>query len=133
MIVHETQLRVRYSETDKMGFAYYGRFYEWFEVGRVEFLRKLGYRYRDLEGKGLRLAVMESYCRHHSPAYYDELLTIKTWIKTLKRLKIEFEYEIFSEAGKPVASGRTVLGSLTSKGEPVAMLKEVEEVLKKAL
>jgi len=132
-MVNETSIRVRYSETDQMGFAYYGRYNEWFEVARVEYLRALGFRYRDLEDLGIRLVVMEAHCYYRSPTRYDDLLKIRTWICTLKRFKIEFQYEILNEEGKRLSEGKTLIGSLDDEGKPRVLPSEVMETLRKSL
>ncbi len=80
MFVTETQMRVRYAETDRMGYAYYGNYATYFEVARVEALRELGMSYRELEDSGILLPVRDLHIKYHKPAYYDDLLTIKTSI-----------------------------------------------------
>jgi len=92
---HETLLRVRYSETDKMGIVYYANYLIWFEIGRTEFCRARGFSYRDMEeNEDAFLVVAESYCRYKAPAYYDDELLIRTHITELRRRSLRFGYEI---------------------------------------
>ena len=92
---HETLVRVRYSETDKMGIVYYANYLIWFEIGRTEFCRVRGFSYRDMEeNDDAFLVVAESYCRYKAPAFYDDELLIRTHITELRRRSLRFGYEI---------------------------------------
>ena len=92
---HETLLRVRYAETDKMGIVYYANYLIWFEIGRTEFCRARGFSYRDMEeSDDAFLVVAESYCRYKAPAYYDDELLVRTHITELRRRSLRFGYEI---------------------------------------
>jgi acyl-CoA thioester hydrolase len=105
---HETRLRVRYSETDQMGVAYYANYLVWMEVGRVELMKALGVRYRDLEKEGYLLAVAEAHCRYLSPARYDEEVVVETRIRRATARVVEFEYRMWrGEDGVELASGYT--------------------------
>ena len=95
----EIELRVRYSETDKMGYAYYGHYASYFEVARVEALRKLGLNYREMEESGIMLPVLDYNIRFLKPAFYDDLLKIKISIRELPSVRIKFDYETHNEAG----------------------------------
>tara|TARA_B100001250_G_C19218361_1_gene536733 strand:+ start:16 stop:423 length:408 start_codon:yes stop_codon:yes gene_type:complete len=97
MYSFETKLRVRYADTDKMGFVYYGIYAQYYEVGRVELLRSLGISYKELESIGYTLPVVNLNINYKKPAFYDDELTIRTIIKVLPTTKIIFEYEIFNE------------------------------------
>ena len=105
----ETQIRVRYAETDQMGYVYYGNYATFYEVGRVESLRQLGLSYKALEEKGVMMPVRESRSRFIQPARYDELLTIKVTIRELPGVKIVFEYDILNEKGTKIHVGETTL------------------------
>src|SRR5215470_13425915 len=94
MFVTETQIRVRYAETDQMNVVYYGNYAQYFEVGRVESIRQLGFTYRDLEESGIIMPVVELHTRYLRPATYDELLTIKTQIR---ELPVSFRMEFFQQ------------------------------------
>jgi acyl-CoA thioester hydrolase len=105
----ETQIRVRYGETDQMGYCYYGNYAQYFEVGRVEALRTVGLSYKELEEQGIMLPVSEFNVKYLSPAFYDDLLTIKTTITKIKGARIVFEYEIQNEKNQKVAFASTIL------------------------
>lgn len=110
MFVHDTKIRVRYGETDQMGYLYYGNYAEYYEVGRVEALRTLGITYRDMEVKlQVMMPVMSLEMRFVRPALYDELLTVRTTIKEYPLRNIVFEMEIFNENNKLVNGGRVKL------------------------
>ena len=107
--VNETCFRVRYSETDQMGIVYYANYLIWMELGRVEFCRAAGVRYKDMEAEdGVRLAVVESHCRYLQPARYDEEILVRTRVERANRRMIEFQYEIRNaREGTKLASGTT--------------------------
>lgn len=109
MFTHETNFRVRYGETDQMGYVYYGDYAEYLEVGRVEALRSLGFPYRRLEEEGVMLPVRELHVRYHKAAKYDELLTLHTRITELPSVRIVFHYELFNEAGELLTVASTTL------------------------
>ena len=109
MYTHSTQIRVRYGETDQMGYVYYGHYAVYFEVGRVEALRHLGMSYKELEQQGIMMPVLEHTSRYLQPATYDELLTVVTTIKELPRARITFYYEIYNEADTLIHAGETQL------------------------
>ena len=107
--VHQTQIRVRYGETDQMGYLYYGNYAEYYEVGRTEATRALGTTYKDLEAGGIGMPVLELWSQYIRPAHYDELLTVKVIVKELPTVKMTFHYEISNEEGELINIGRTVL------------------------
>ena len=109
MYQDEMKLRVRYSETDKMGYAYYGNYAAYFEVARVELLRELGFTYKKMEEEGIMLPVIDFHIKYMKPAYYDDLLTIKTKLTKKPLSKIEFEYEMYNEAGDLLNTAETIL------------------------
>jgi acyl-CoA thioester hydrolase len=106
---HETLLRVRYSETDKMGIVYYANYLVWFEIGRTEFCRARGFSYRDMEEMDdAFLVVAEGYCRYKAPAYYDDELLIRTHITELRKRSLRFGYELVRASdGQIIAEGET--------------------------
>jgi len=106
---HETILRVRYSETDKMGVVYHANNLIWFEIGRTEFCRARGFAYRDMEeSENAFLVVAEVYCRYKAPAYYDDELIVRTHITELRRRSLRFGYEIVRVSdGVVIAEGET--------------------------
>jgi len=122
MYKSKTQIRVRYAETDQMGYVYYGNYATYYEVARVESLRQLGLSYKDLEADGIMMPVLENYSKYIAPGRYDELLTVKTVIKKRPVVKIVFNYEIFNEANELINIGETKLAFIdTASGKPCRM------------
>jgi acyl-CoA thioester hydrolase len=106
---HTSELRVRYGETDQMGFSYYGNYAQYFEVGRVEALRNIGMSYKALEEQGVMLPVSSFNVNYKAPAKYDDALRIVTDITELKGARITFEYQVFNEKNQLLATANTVL------------------------
>jgi acyl-CoA thioester hydrolase len=122
-------LRVRYAETDQMGVAYYANYFVWFEVARADLLRTLGWSYRDMEGSGVSLPVIEAHCEYRRPARYDDELEVKTEGRVLSRVRMEFTYEVRRvEDGGVAAAGRTVHAALDANGRPCRLPARVQEV-----
>lgn len=122
MFETETKVRVRYAETDQMGYVYYGNYAMYYEVARVEALRSLGFSYRRLEEMGVMMPVLESKSRYLLPGKYDELLTIKVSIPTFPGVKILFHYEIYNEDNQLINKGETILVFINMKsGRPCRM------------
>lgn len=109
MFSFSTEIRVRYADTDQMGFVYYGNYASYFEIGRVEALRSLGIVYKDLEAEGIVMPVLENYSKYIKPAYYDNLLTLKVFVKEWPGTRIRFDYEIYNPEGEIIHIGYTVL------------------------
>ncbi len=109
MFESETKIRVRYGETDQMGYVYYGNYAEFYEVARVEMLRKLGLTYKWMEGSGIMMPVLELKCKYIKPAYYDDEITIKVIVKELPKTRIIFNYELYNEQGELINLGETTL------------------------
>ena len=109
MYTHNTELRVRYGETDQMKFAYYGIYAQYFEVGRVELLRSLGITYRELEEMGFALPVVNYNIDYKKPAFYDDKLTIETSIHEIPKVKIVFNYKTINEKGDLLNTAETTL------------------------
>lgn len=107
-VVHDAMVRVRYAETDQMGAVYNSNFFIWFEIGRVELLRSLGFSYRELESDGYNLPVAEARCRYKAPALYDDTLLIRTRITKLRPSLIAFGYETIRQSdGALLAEGES--------------------------
>jgi acyl-CoA thioester hydrolase len=106
---HETRFRVRYAETDQMGVVYYANYLIWMELGRAEYCRAAGIRYRDMEkDDGILLAVVEAHCRYLYPARYDEEIAVKAWIAKANHKMVEFEYQICdAQSRRRLATGQT--------------------------
>jgi acyl-CoA thioester hydrolase len=107
--VNETRLRVRYAETDQMGVVYHSNHFIWFEVGRVEFFRQLGFSYRDMErDEGCFIAVAEAQCRYRAPALYDEEVLVRTRLRSVRKSVVHFGYELLRATdGTQLAEGET--------------------------
>ena len=105
-----TQIRVRYAETDQMRVVYHGNYAQYFEVGRVEAIRSLGFSYKNLEDMGVIMPIVELTSKFLRPAHYDDLLTIKTMLKELpNNHKIEFHQEVYNQHDKLLTIGKVVL------------------------
>lgn len=109
MFQAETTIRVRYAETDQMGYVYYGNYAMYFEVGRVEALRKAGFSYRQMEEDGIIMPVLKNQTKYLRPGKYDELLTIKTTIPEMPGVRIKFTYEVYNESAELITEGSTLL------------------------
>lgn len=109
MFQAETKIRVRYAETDQMGYVYYGNYAMYFEVARVEALRTAGFSYKEMEDNGIIMPVLDLYTKFLKPGKYDELLTIKTIIPELPGVRIKFEYEVMNERMELLTQGATTL------------------------
>lgn len=106
---HETQIRVTYKDTDRMGYSYYGNYPTYYEIGRTEFLRDANLTYKQLEDDGFLLPIVKMNINYLKPAKYDDLLTIRTIYKKLHSVKVEFEYEIYNQNGELLNKGETLL------------------------
>ena len=109
MFSNTNKLRVRYGETDQMGYMYYGNYAEFYEVARVEMLRTLGLTYKGMEEFGVMMPVLELHCKFIKPALYDEEITIKTTMEKMPGVKIHFKYELFNEKQELINTGETLL------------------------
>lgn len=121
MKTHEFNVRVRYSETDQMGVVYHGNYAQYFEMGRVEWLRNIGISYKWMEENGVMLPVVSLNINYKKPARYDDLLTVKTIFKSQTSAKIEFDYEIYNEQNELLTIGNSILVFVNMKtGRPMA-------------
>lgn len=135
MKISEIQIRVRYAETDQMGVVYHGNYAAFFEMGRTEWLRNQGVTYKELEEMGVMMPVVSLTMNYKKPARYDDLLTVRTILKSQDGVKIEFDYEIYNEAQQLLTTGYSMLVFVDMKtGKPTlppAFIKQrVDEVLK---
>ncbi|MCU1255756.1 MAG: 4-hydroxybenzoyl-CoA thioesterase [Candidatus Angelobacter sp.] len=119
----ETKLRVRYAETDKMGVVYHSNVVIWFEVGRVELLRQLGFQYKEMESEdNCHIPVVDLRVRYKAPAQYDDEIVVRTQIKNVRSSLLHFSYEIFREADRALlATGETMHIIVNSKLERTAL------------
>ena len=127
--MHRFSIRVRYGDTDQMGFAYYAHYLRWFEIGRAEMLRDLGHSYRAVEEDGTTLPVVEARCRYLKPARYDDLIAVETGVAQLSRASVCFAYRVVREGdGELLAIGETehcFMGRDGRPGRPPALLSEM--------
>ncbi|WP_418792025.1 acyl-CoA thioesterase [Phosphitispora sp. TUW77] len=128
LVKYEIQIRVRYEETDKMGFVYYGNYFIWFEVGRTELFRSLGIPYTVFEERGIMLPVTEAASRYRFPAGYDDLITVQTTVTRLAPTRIHFGYQLISGEGRVIAEGDTGHAFVDSAGKPVNLTKKDPEL-----
>jgi acyl-CoA thioester hydrolase len=109
MLIHSTKIRVRYGETDQMGYMYYGNYAQFYEVGRVELLRSLGMTYESMEASGIMMPVLELKCKYIKPALYDQEITVKVIIEKMPGIRIHFNYELYNEQEELINIGETTL------------------------
>ncbi|QHI34662.1 Putative esterase [Kordia antarctica] len=112
---HEINVRIRYAETDQMGVVYHGNYVQFIEMGRTEWLRVLGISYKEMEEAGVMLPVISITMNYKKSAYYDDVLTIRTTLKKLPSVKIEFDFEILNEKEEIITVGSTVLAFINMK------------------
>ena len=130
LFTHETTVRVRYAETDQMGYVYYGNYAAYFEVARVEALRSLGVTYKSMEANGVMMPVAENYSKYIRPARYDDLLRIVLTVRVQPATRIDFHYEIFNPADELIHLGHTRLVFVDrATGRPCPPPPSVEEVM----
>lgn len=127
-----TQIRVRYADTDQMGYVYYGNYATFFEIGRVEALRSVGISYKKLEEAGVMMPVLENYSKYLKPALYDDLLNVRVMVKEMPGTRIRFDYEITNESGVLLHVGYTVLVFISAETKRVvAFPEEIKQVLER--
>jgi len=128
---HEIFVRVRYSETDQMGVVYHGNYAQYFEMGRVEWLRNIGISYKWMEENGVMLPVVSLSMNYKKPAKYDDLLTVKTIFKKQESVKIEFDYEIYNQNNELLTTAHSTLVFVNMKtGKPIMPPEYILNLLK---
>jgi acyl-CoA thioester hydrolase len=115
MFENTTKIRVRYGETDQMGYMYYGNYAEFYEVGRVEMLRSLGLTYSGMEQSGIMMPVLELKCKYLKPALYDEEISVKVIMDKMPGIRIHFRYELSNPKGELINTGETLLVFINMK------------------
>ena len=131
---YEFTVRVRYAETDQMGVVYHGNYAQYFEMGRVEWLRNLGVSYKWMEDNGVMLPVVSLEMNYKKPARYDDVLCIKTILKSQNSVKIEFDYEIYNEQNQLLTTGYSMLVFVDMKtGRPIVPPKYVSDKINEIL
>lgn len=129
MLTHQEYIRPRYEETDQMGIIYHGNYITWFEQARSGFFRALGYSYSQLEAEGFWLPVIEVGCKYFAPAKYDEEVYIKTFVKSLKGVRIELAYEVYNKADNLLlVTGFTKHATTDQALKPVSLKKRSPKV-----
>lgn len=132
MFICQTKIRVRYAETDRMGYAYYGNYATYFEVARVEAMRALGISYKQLEDDGVILPVSEFTTKYMKPAYYDDELTVKVMLKEIPKIRFNFYYETYNESGELLNTAFTQLVFVNKNtGRPMVAPSPVTDLIKK--
>lgn len=128
MISRQIKIRVRYAETDQMGYVYYGNYAAYFEMGRVELIRSIGSSYKKLEDEGIMLPVRDFSIRYIKPALYDDLLTLTTTLTETPSTRIHFTYEIHNETGVLLCKAETTLVFVKKEsGKPVNVPDALKE------
>lgn len=135
LAVNETRLRVRYAETDQMGVVYHSNHFIWFEVGRVELLRQLGFSYRDMESQdNCFIAVAEAKCRYRGPVRYDDEVLVRTRLLNVRESVIHFGYELrHAEDGKLLAEGETTHIVTDAQMKIIALPEKYMKVFREAV
>jgi len=133
MITNIIQFRVRYGETDQMSFVYHGNYAQYFEMGRIEWLRKFGISYKNMEESGIMLPVISLNTNYIKPAKYDDLLTLKTTLANKPLVKIKFEFEIYNENNELLTTASATLAFINSVTKrptraPEYLLKKLTEI-----
>jgi len=122
---HETEIRVRYAETDKMGIVHHSNYLVWFELGRSDFCRARGFSYKDMEEKdNALLVVAESYCRYKSPAFYEDVLLVRTQVGEVRSRSIRFIYEVYRASDETLLAEGETLHLVTDENKKVKSLPE---------
>lgn len=125
MLISETKIRVRYGETDQMGYAYYGIYAQYYEVGRVDAMRVLGFSYKDVEERGIMMPVLEYNIKYKKPAYYDDELLVVTMLKEMPNgVKICFDYEVFNQKNELLNTGNVTLAIIDKNTNKLTKLPD---------
>ena len=133
---HDLVFRVRYAETDQMGVVHHSKYFVYFEMGRTEFLRQSGMTYKDMEEKGFFLVITKLVCNFKTPARYDDLLCLQTWVERFTRMRIDHGYRLWrDEKRQLVAEATSTLGCVDRNGRlqelPPEMTSLLEQVARK--
>jgi acyl-CoA thioester hydrolase len=134
-VVNETRIRVRYAETDQMGVVYHSNHFIWFEVGRVELLRRLGFSYKTMEAEDdCFIAVVDARCRYKAPVHYDDEVVVRTWINGVRDKVIRFGYELRNgDGGALLAEGETTHIVATAQMKPRSLPEKYLKVFRAAV
>jgi len=131
MFTKEIELRIRYAETDRMGYAYYGNYATYFEVARVEAMRALGISYKEMEDSGVILPVAEFNIKYKKPALYDDKITVRVTIKEIPKIRFRFYYETYNESGELLNTAFTELVFVNKQtGRPMVIPDNLKALFK---
>jgi len=130
---HETTIRVRYKDTDRMGVVYYGNYLTFFEIGRAELMREFDFPYSKLEAEGYTLVVTEASVKYHANVGYDAVVTVRTRIGEQRGARVRFDYEVISEEKKLLVTGHTVHGCINSAMKPTRIPDHLRKVMEEKL
>jgi acyl-CoA thioester hydrolase len=123
---HETEIRVRYAETDKMGIVHHSNYLIWFEAGRSDLCRARGFSYKEMEEQDNALMVVaETYCRYKSPAFYEDILTVRTQVAEIRSRSIRFIYEIYRDSDETLLAEGETLHLVTGQDKKVRLIPDV--------
>ncbi|MFC1500857.1 acyl-CoA thioesterase [Elusimicrobiota bacterium] len=128
--MNEIKIRIPYADTDQMGMVYYANYLIYFERGRTEWLRGHGLEYKKMEKKGMYFPVIESYCKYHSPAKYDDEITVRTIVSEMGVASVEFSYEILCNS-KVLTTGRTKHPLVNKDMRPIKIPREIVDIFNK--
>jgi acyl-CoA thioester hydrolase len=132
MYVSETRINVRYAETDKMGIVHHSNYLIWFEAGRTDFIKGSNITYSEMEKRGILIPLAESSCKYITGAKYEDELIIKTWVKELTPVKVEFNYSVFREKDqKEIAKGSTLHIFVNNNFKIINLKKSHPEIFEK--
>lgn len=130
---HATPIRVRYKDTDRMGVIYHGNYLTFFEVGRTEFMRHIGFPYAKLEAEGFNMVVTEAHAKYLSNVGYDSLVTVKTKVGNLAYVRLRFDYEVCDDKGDLLVKGHTVHACLNANLKPAKFPAELRRAIEGGL
>jgi acyl-CoA thioester hydrolase len=128
MYTHETEIRMRYQETDNMGVVYYANYFVWFEVARSEFFRSLGISYSRLEADGNYLMVVSARCEYKHPARYDDIVKVESWISKARNSSLEFNYRLYVDKTL-IAVGESAHVFTDSKRKATKIPREIKDII----
>ena len=134
MLVSETRIVVRYSETDQMGSAHHAQFFNWIDTARADYFKCLGFRYKEIEAAGIVCPVVHVEAKYHWPAYYDDEVILKTRLAAFTRVKLDFRIDVFGPEDRKLVTARTVLGVLDrEKRRPKVIPENIQLKFKEAM
>lgn len=127
---HETTIRIRYKDTDRMGVVYYGNYLTFFEVARSQFMRDLGIPYSRLENQGYLLVVIEAAATYHANVGYDDSVIIKSAVTELRKVRLRFDYRVYDQDHRLLVSGHTIHACLDTQQKPARIPGELTKLIR---